>query len=263
MNGAASSIGSIWTFGVFGMLLPLLGGWNLLESPNRSVEAGNTQLRAGKAEEALASYDKAARGLAADPGVRFDRGAALFALSRYEEAIGEFLRATEAKGTPLRAAAFYNLGNSFFKVEKFGEAVEAYKRALGLDPQDVRAKWNLELALKKKKQQDEKKKQEQDKSKQNQNQEQKDQQQDPKSQEPDKQEPDQQEPDQQDKQDQTQKDDRKPGEQNEQEAAKPDKAPDMRELEGILNGLERSPKDLERELARLRAIRRAPPVKDW
>jgi hypothetical protein len=31
----------------------------------------------------------------------------------------------------------------------------------------------------------------------------------------------------------------------------------------VLDNLERSPKDLEKERARLRAIRRRPPARDW
>jgi hypothetical protein len=34
-------------------------------------------------------------------------------------------------------------------------------------------------------------------------------------------------------------------------------------MEAILDSLERSPKDLEQERARMRAVRRVPPVKDW
>ena len=64
--------------------LPLLFGFKLFESRNSEVEQGNAALQAGKAEEALAHYDKAAAKLPADPGLHLDRGAALYALSRYE-----------------------------------------------------------------------------------------------------------------------------------------------------------------------------------
>src|SRR6185312_6946950 len=95
-------------------------GFDLLQSPNKAVEEGNARLKGGKAEEALGHYDQAVKSLPTDPGVHFDRGAALFALSRFDESVQEFLRATEAKGTPLKASAFYNLGNALFKTEKYG-----------------------------------------------------------------------------------------------------------------------------------------------
>ncbi len=116
------------------VLLPLLLAFDPLKSSNKDVEHGNERMKAGKAEEALAAYDKAVAKLPNDPGAHFDRGVALFALSRFDEAGQEFLRATEAKDSALKASAFYNLGNAFFKKDKFKEAIEAYKRTLTLEP---------------------------------------------------------------------------------------------------------------------------------
>ena len=65
---------------------PLLFGFKLLEKRNAEVEQGNAALKAGKAEEALGHYDKAVAKLPGDAGAHFDRGAALYALSRFEEA---------------------------------------------------------------------------------------------------------------------------------------------------------------------------------
>jgi Ca-activated chloride channel homolog len=263
---------ALWT------LLPCLFGFELMQSPNPAVDQGNAQMRAGKPEEALAQYDRAVRALPADPGVHFNRGAALFALSRYDEATAEFLRATEAKAPSLKASAFYNLGNSQFKANKFGDAVAAYKRALALEPGDIRSKWNLELALKKKKEEDEKKD-----SKDDQKNDQKKDKKDDKSDKPEDQKQDPQKdeqnqdkqppkPDNQEQKPEKKSDDAKkqepepkPAEEENNPAAgeQPEKAPDMKEIEAILDGLERSPKELEKVRARLRAIRRAPPAKDW
>src|SRR6185437_14420937 len=136
---------------------PLLLGFGLLEKRDPEIEAGNAALKAGKADEALTHYDQAVKKLPGDSGAHFDRGAALYALSRFDEAGQEFLRATEAKDPALKASAFYNLGNAYFKKEKFKDAVSAYTRTLGLKPDDKPAKWNLEIALRKQKDEDEKK----------------------------------------------------------------------------------------------------------
>ena len=247
------------------LLWPLLVGFDLLQSPNRAVEDGNARMKGGKAEEALAEYDKAVKALPAEPGAHFNRGAALYALSRFDEAAGEFLRATEAKTTALKASAFYNLGNSYFKGEKYDDAMAAYRRALTLDPNDIRAKWNLELAQKKKKEEEQKKKNEKkddqnkdkdDKKDQSKNDDKKDEQKkDEKKDEQSKNDDKKNEPPK--KPDEPKKDKAK----NEQ--PKPEKAADMKEIEAVLDSLERSPKDLEKERARLRAIRRAAPSKDW
>ena len=221
-------------------LSPALFGFDPLRSRNGEIEQGNALLKGGSAEEALKHYDKAVGALPAEPGAHFDRGAALYALQRFDEAGQEFLRATEAKDGALKAQAFYNLGNAFFKKEKFKEAIEAYKRTLALDPRDERAKWNLELALRK---QEEQKKKDQDKDKQDKDK--------------DKDKKDDQ------KKDQDKKDDRKQDEQKNDAAKQPPPPASEQEMNAVLDNLERSPKDLEKERARLRAIRRRPPARDW
>jgi Ca-activated chloride channel family protein len=252
---------------------PFLLGASLLESRNPEVEQGNAALKAGKAEEALGHYDKAIAKLPADPGAHFDRGAALYALSRFDEAGQEFLRATQGSDGSLKASAFLNLGNAFSKKDKYKEAIEAYKRALALRPEDQAAKWNLEVALAKKKEED-KKQQDQDKNKDDkQKQDQKkDQKKDDKDQDKqDKQDKKDKKDDQkhdkngqkpEEKQkDQKQKDAEKQNPQNDK--AKPPQTADEKEIQSVLDNLERSSKDLEKERARLRAVRRAPPAKDW
>lgn len=236
---------------IFAAALPFLMGAAWLQSANRAVEDGNAALKAGKPEDALKCYEAALKQHPANPAAHFDRGTALFALSRYPEAAEEFLRATEGNEPALKAVAFYNLGNSFFKADKFAEAAEAFRRALTIDPADPRAKWNLELALQKKKQEDEKKKKDenQDKDKKN------DKKQDDKQKKPDK---------QQDKQDEKKQPEQpKPPEpQKQQEQQQPPPA-DSKDIDAVLDSLEKSPRSLEQERARLRAVRRAAPTKDW
>jgi tetratricopeptide (TPR) repeat protein len=259
-------------------LLPILvgwGAWQPLERRSAPVEAGNALMKSGKAEEALGEYDKAAAEQAAEPGVHFDRGTALAALSRFDEAAQEFLRATEARDPALKSAAFYNLGNAFFKKDKYKEAFEAYKRSLTLDPRNARAKWNAELALQKQREEDKKKKDQKDKDDKNKKDEDKNKDKDQKDQKKDDQKKDDQKKDDQKKDDQK-KDDQKKDQpkppaddaknQNEPRAEPPpaeNKSAEEREMESALDGLDKSPKDLEKQRALLRAVRRAPPTRDW
>jgi Ca-activated chloride channel family protein len=236
-----------WLAGVLA-LAPALFGFEPLRSRNGEVEQGNALMKSGNAEEALKHYDKATAALPGDAGVHFDRGAALYALSRFDEAGQEFLHATEAKDGALKASAFYNLGNAFFKKDKFKEAVEAYKRTLSLDPRDERAKWNLEIALRKQKDQEEKEKKDKDKDKKD----------------------DQKKDQDKDKKDDQKKDDQKKDqdkkgqdEQKQKEDAAKQPPPEEKDIGAVLDSLERSPKDLEKERARLRAVRRRPPARDW
>jgi hypothetical protein len=279
-------------------LLPFLGAWSPLERNNRAVESGNVSLKNGKAEEALADYDKAVSELPSDPGAHFNRGNALFALSRFEEASNEFLRATQSQDAGLKASAFYNLGNSYFKNDKYSEALAAYRHTLALDPTNERAKWNLELALQKKKEEEKKKQDQKDQNKDDKNKDQnkddkqkgddkkdqekkdqnKDQDKQDKDKDKDKDKDDQSKNDQDQKQDEQKQDQQKQDQQQKQQqdqqaqqekpapqpkAENAENAADMREIDAVLNNLEQSPKDLEKMRARLRAVRRAPPAKDW
>ena len=240
---------------------PLLLGFGLLEKRDPEIEAGNAALKAGKADEALTHYDQAVKKLPGDSGAHFDRGAALYALSRFDEAGQEFLRATEAKDPALKASAFYNLGNAYFKKEKFKDAVSAYTRTLGLKPDDKPAKWNLEIALRKQKDEDEKKDQKKQDD-QNKKDKKDDQKKDDKK--------DKKDQDKKDEKDQKKKDQSEQKQKQNQEQPKPqpeeqkqEQKQDQKQIEATLDNLERSQKDLEKERARARAVRRAPPERDW
>jgi Ca-activated chloride channel homolog len=255
----ATRIAAILAFG------PLLMGFGLFEKRDAEIEAGNSALQAGKADDALVHYDKAVKKLPAEAGTHFDRGAALYALSRFDEAGQEFLRATEAKDPALKASAFYNLGNAFFKKEKFKEAVSAYTRSLGLKPEDKQAKWNLEIALRKQKDKEDKDKKDQDKKDQDKkDQDKKKDDKDKKDDKKDDQKKDQNKKDQKDQKDQKDKQDQNDKkDQQKQPQEKPSTPKEQEQIQSVLDNLERSSKDLEKERAKARAVRRAPPERDW
>ena len=239
---------------------PGLFGFGLLEKRDPEIEAGNAALKAGKADEALGHYDQAVKKLPGDAGAHFDRGAALYALSRFDEAGQEFLRATDAKDPALKASAFYNLGNAYFKKEKFKDAVSAYTRTLGLKPGDKQAKWNLEIALRKQKDEEKKqqdKKDQDDKNKKDQDKKDKDKQ----DKDKDKKDQDKKDQDKKDKDKKDQKD--KQDQEKQQPQPQPSKPEEDKQIQSVLDNLERSQKDLEKERARVRAVRRAPPERDW
>jgi tetratricopeptide (TPR) repeat protein len=246
-------------------LAPLLFGFKPFERRNSEVEQGNAALQAGKAEDALAHYDKAVAKLPGEAGVHLDRGTALYALSRFDEARQEFLNATQGPDQAVKATAFRNLGNALSKLEKHKDAVEAYKHALALRPDDKAAKWNLEIALRKQKEEEKKKQDDKDKNKDDKDKDKKDDKdkdkdkkdkQDDKKDDKDKDKKDKQ--DKQDKKDQNEKD-------KQEKQPQPEKAEQNQpeRIQEMLKNLEANPKDLEKERARLRAVRRGPPARDW
>jgi Ca-activated chloride channel family protein len=164
---------------LFAALLPVLSGFSFLERPSPDVEEGNRQLMRGNAQVALQAYERALGAYPDDLRIHYNRGAALLALGRMPEAEREFLLGTQSPDGTLRADSFYNLGNALLQQSRLKEAIDAYKRSLILRPGDRHAKWNLELALRKLREQEEEKKQKEQQQKQEQQAQSGQQQQDP------------------------------------------------------------------------------------
>jgi tetratricopeptide (TPR) repeat protein len=87
------------------------------------------------------------RALTIDPGLaktHFFLGTALKSLGRYDEAL-EHLRTASSK-YPRDRVVLNQLGRVLFLQRQYGPAVEALKRVLGVDPEDLQAHYNLMLA---------------------------------------------------------------------------------------------------------------------
>ena len=122
------------------------------------VERGNRLYREGRYVEAVGAYRAALEDGEDSPQLQYNLGTALLRLGRYEEAERHLQAALAAVEPELRQRILYNLGNRYLeqarslqqqeaKPELLDAAVEAYRSALRIDPDDMAAKWNLELAL--------------------------------------------------------------------------------------------------------------------
>ena len=65
----------------------------------------------------------------------------------YQQAGNTMQVALRQADEALAAQGYYNVGNGLYNEQEFGAAVDAYKAALRLNPGDIDAKVNLELAL--------------------------------------------------------------------------------------------------------------------
>jgi Ca-activated chloride channel family protein len=190
----------------------------------------------------------------------------------------------------LDQSSYYNLGNVFFQAEQYEAAIESYKEALRLDPTDLQAKQNLELALKQLQQQQQEQQQQQDQQNQDQQQDQQngDQSQDQQNQEQqqDQQNQDQQQDQQsQDQQQDQQNQDQQQGDQQQddgqqdgqQDPQQQDQQPGSQaggQLQGILGLTEEQARQLleaaaegteslEEFLQQILVFPDAPPAEDW
>jgi Ca-activated chloride channel family protein len=114
------------------------GGDRRPESPYEAYEAG--------------LYDEALKGFVDlqverpdDPEVALNVGSAHYQMRNFAEADRTFGNAAMAQDPSVRGQALYNFGNSAFRQGRLQEAVELYKAALEIDPDDEDAKFNLEF----------------------------------------------------------------------------------------------------------------------
>jgi Ca-activated chloride channel family protein len=130
------------------------------------MRAGNAQMKKGNFQEAHDRYQEA---LVLEPDnqrIHYNLGRALHKQGKHQEAASEFQLAMLSKNKKLQSRAMYNIGNCAYRQGGLDQAVQAYTMSLLLNPGDLQAKQNLELALKMKDQQ----KNQSDSTKQNQNQ---------------------------------------------------------------------------------------------
>jgi len=84
------------------------------------------------------------------PELQFNRGTGLSALGKKDEAITELNTAARGfKDTGRTAAAHYNAGNALLASEEIEKALEQYRQAVKLDQDSEDIRHNLELALRK------------------------------------------------------------------------------------------------------------------
>jgi Ca-activated chloride channel family protein len=147
----------------------------MLLRPRRATQKGRDEYARGSHPQALKAFEEAAAARPEDPAVRFNVADGLYKNGRYDEA-GVLFKALGADAaSPLAGPARYNLGNSLFQKQDYKGAVQAYRDALRALPGDADTRRNLELALRKLKEQEEQQKRDEQKKK-DQDQQQQDQQ---------------------------------------------------------------------------------------
>lgn len=168
--------------------------WEPFLVENEAVQEGNERMgsRPPNPQAALRSYDEAARALPHEPAVQLNRGLAMLEAGELGRAREAFVQATEPPASAeVRADAFYDLGLAFYREADaaageqnheeaqrlFREAADAFRNSLRVRPGDEDAGWNLELALRRMREQEQQQEQQEEQERQQQEQEQQEQEQ--------------------------------------------------------------------------------------
>jgi Ca-activated chloride channel family protein len=154
------------------------------------IRQGNKLYRAGDYDNAEVAYRKALEKNDRNAMAHYNLGNALLAQHKDSAAVKAFEQATKIEDdAQLKSQAYHNMGVICQQHKMFGEAIEAYKQSLRLNPHDNETRYNLQLCKRQqqKQQQDQQNQQKQDKKKEDKKDEKQQQQQQQKQQEQQKQ----------------------------------------------------------------------------
>jgi Ca-activated chloride channel family protein len=135
------------------VLVFLFGNAFAQESAPRFLYEGNQAFQQGKYDEATKAYERA-HALKPSSHALFNMGHAAYKNGKKEAATESFGKSATLPGSKQeQSEAWYNQGVVFQENNQLDECIEAYKKALRVNPADEDARFNLQRALEKKRQQ--------------------------------------------------------------------------------------------------------------
>lgn len=137
------------------ILLLLISVSAVAQTDRQYIRQGNKQFHSGDYPGAEVSYRKAVEKNPKNPQATFNLGNALMAQKKDSAAVVQFENAARLETNPLRKAqSYHNMGVICQTHKMYGEAIEAYKNALRLNPDDDETRYNLVLCKHQKQKQD-------------------------------------------------------------------------------------------------------------
>ena len=204
----------------------------IILSQDKGIDYYNNQ----KFGDAKNYYESVILNNSSIPEAHFGKGASSYQLGDFDSAEKAFDQSLKSSNNLIKSKAYYNLGNTSYKINKKEEAIAYYRKALELNPNDKDAKYNYELL---KYQPDPPKEENQDQDKQEQEQ-----------QEQEQQEQEQQEQEQQEQEQQEQ-----------EQLSEEEKSQDLKQAESILDALKQEEQIMQKkQIARSKSKKLA---KDW
>lgn len=156
------------TIAVLFAVFVFFNGFTLLDNGNIYNNKGIKKYSAKDYQGALDAFLKAKEYAQRDPKADYNTGTALYQLGQYDEALRYFNGLTRSDNEEDALDALFNSGNARFRNNDTDGAITDYKNVLRRNPEDIDAKKNLEIALKRK-QEEQQQQQQQDNKQDGQN----------------------------------------------------------------------------------------------
>jgi len=131
------------------LLIPFLLFWHWFEPAAKKNQQGMRAYGEKKYEQALQAFLSAKGVKPKLAQLKNNTASTLYQLKKYKTALEEFSKIDPERSGISKPEFLYNLGNAFFRLNQYEKALESYKNSLILNPDDINAKKNYELALKK------------------------------------------------------------------------------------------------------------------
>ncbi|MGD1043824.1 MAG: VWA domain-containing protein [Bacteroidota bacterium] len=227
-------------------LIAILSAGATAQTVRSHINEGNRVYNKSKYTDAEVEYKKALEKNPKSKEAQFNLGNSYYKQQRFDEAMREYGNSGASMKSPEeRAATYYNAGNALYQSNKYQEAVDAYKQSLHLNPNDEDTRYNLQMARAKLAQQQQQQKQQNKDQKQDQNKDQKKQ----------NQQENQQQNQQQQKQEEAKQD------QTRQQVQKKNQMP-KQEADRILDAMRNNEKEVQKNLRKREAVH-VKVEKDW
>ena len=225
-------------------------------SQQSSADPALNAYRQGDYDKAIELYSELLAKNTDDKNIKFNLGSAFYKKGTLNSAKSGFEDALTLEAPEAKSRAYYNLGNTLFKMNKPEKSLEAFKYAMKFDPEDEDAKFNYEFV---------RSMLEEDKEKQEGEDEQEEENEDSEEQEDtgEKDNENEQNKDEQES-DQEKEDDQRSEQQKEQDKQRQEeKQKSQEEYQDILEALEQEEMQALKDYIHARTVKRRSPEKDW
>ena len=232
------------------ILIVFVGAPQLSAQESTSDPALNA-FREGDFDKAIQLYSDMLAEKSGDENLKFNLGSAFYKKGTFNAARSGFEDALTIEDSKTKSKVYYNLGNTLFKMNKAGESLEAFKRAMKLNPEDEDAKYNYEFVKSLIEEQEKDQEGDQNEEEENEDSEEKD-------------ETDKYEADSDKKEEEQEKgNEQRQEEQNRQNQQQKEKERSRAEYQDILDALEQEEMQVLKDYISARTVKKRQPEKDW